>query len=240
MRSDIVRTKKPVFSVLWIGLAILLVAYVELLSGCGQFEMWTNDPPEITTLTLPKEVRYGETVIFKVRVFDAENDDLTYAWEVSEGFLVGEAGPEVEWKAPEFPFQEFGPPKPVKVQVFVNDGGEADVSKSASIVVYSKAYNVANELSGVYQLIRSEINGQLVEDAGTLRLTETTFIQEFENGNQFLAGSYQLIEPYTNRQGTIHWFIDGNAKPSISTYTSDGKLLVLFCEVNSIRYVYQK
>lgn len=233
-------TKKPVFSVLWIGLAISLVIQVVLLSGCGQFEKWTNNSPEITTLTLPKEVPYGETVIFRIRVFDAENDALTYAWEVSDGFLIGEVGPEIEWKAPELPFQETAPPTTVKVQVFVNDGGEEDVSKSASIIVYSKAYNVANELSGVYQLIRSEIDGKLVEDAGTLRLTETTFIQEFENGNQFLAGSYQLIEPYDNRQGTIHWFIDGNAQPSVSTYTSDGKLLVIFSEATSTRYVYQK
>ena len=232
--------KKPVFSVLWFGLVISLVIQVELLSGCGQFEKWTNDSPEITTLTLPKEVRYGETVRFRVRVFDAENDDLTYAWEVSEGFLVGEAGPEVEWKAPELPFQETAPPTTVKVQVFVNDGGEEDVSSSASIIVYSKAYNVANELSGVYQLIRTEIDGELIEDAGTLRLTETTFIQEFENGNQFLAGSYQLIEPFNNRQGTIHWFIDGNPKPSVSTYTSDGKLLVLFFETTSTRHIYQQ
>ena len=232
--------KKPVFSVLWFGLVISLVIQVELLSGCGQFEKWTNDSPKITTLTLPKEVPYGETVIFRVRVFDAENDDLTYAWEVSEGFLVGEAGPEVEWKAPDLPFQELAPPRTVKVQVFVNDGGEEDVSSSASIIVYSKAYNVATELSGVYQLMRTEIGGQLVEGTGTLRLTETTFIQEFENGNQFLAGSYQLIEPYNNRQGTIHWFIDRNAQPSVSTYTSDGKLLILFSQVTSTRYVYQK
>ena len=135
---------------------------------------------------------------------------------------------------------ESGPNFRWQYKVFVNDGGEEDVSSSASIIVYSKAYNVANELSGVYQLIRTEIEGQLVEDAGILRLTETTFIQEFENGNQFLVGSYQLIEPFNNRQGTIHWFIDGNAQPSVSTYTSDGKLLVLFSEVTSTRYVYQR
>ena len=233
-------SKKPIFSVLWIGLVISLVAQVELLSGCGQFEAWTNDSPEITTLTLPKEVPYGETVIFKVRVFDAENDDLTYAWEVSEGFLIGEAGPEVEWKAPDLPFQEIAPPRTVKVQVFVNDGGEEDVSKSASIIVYSKAYNVADELSGVYQLIRTEINDTLVEGTGTLRLTEKTFTQEFENGNRFLVGSYKLIEPYDNRQGTIHWFIDGNPKPRVSTYTSDGRLLVLYSEATSTRHIYQK
>ena len=233
-------SKKSVFSALWIRLTLLWVVQVSLLGGCGQFERWTNDSPKITTLTLPKEVRYGETVIFKVRAFDAENDDLTYAWEVSDGFLIGEAGPEVEWKAPDLRFQEIAPPTLVKVQVFVNDGGEEDVSESASILVYSKAYTVAAELSGMYQLIRTEIDGKLVEGAGTLRLTETTFTQEFENENQFLSGSYQLIEPYNNRQGTIHWFIDGNSKPTLSTYTSDGKLLVLFSEVTSTRHVYQK
>ena len=106
------------------GFTILFVVPAGSLSGCGQFEEWTNDSPEITTLTLPKEVPYGETVIFKVRVFDAEDDDLSYAWEVSEGFLIGEVGPEVEWKAPDLPFQEIAPPRTVKVQVFVNDGGE--------------------------------------------------------------------------------------------------------------------
>ncbi len=232
--------KKPVVSALWIGFTILFVVQVGSLSGCGQFEEWMNDPPEITTLTLPKEVPYGETVIFKVRVFDAEDDDLSYTWEVSEGFLIGEVGPEVEWKAPDLPFQEIAPPRTVKVQVFVNDGGEEDVSSSASIIVYSKAYNVADELSGVYQLIRTEIDGNLVEGTGTLRLTEKTFTQEFENGNRFLVGSYQLIEPYDNRQGTIHWFIDANSKATISTYTWDGKLLVLYSDAISTRYVYQK
>lgn len=234
------KNKKSVFSGLRTGLPLLLAAQVALLSGCGQFERWTNDSPEITTLTLPKEVPYGETVIFKVRAFDAENDDLTYAWEVSDGFLIGEAGPEVEWKAPDLPFQEIASPKTVKVQVFVNDGGEEDISSSSSIIVYSKAYNVATELSGVYQLIRTEIDGKLVEGTGTLRLTEKTFTQEFENGNRFLVGSYKLIEPYDNRLGTIHWFIDGHSKPTVSTYTSDGKLLVLFSEATSTRHVYQK
>lgn len=233
-------SKKSVFSGLRTGLTILLAAQVALLSGCGQFERWTNDAPEITTLTLPKEVPYGETVIFKVRAFDAENDDLTYAWEVSEGFLIGEAGPEVEWKAPDLQFQEIAPSTIVKVQVFVNDGGEEDVWESASIIVYSKAYNVATELSGVYQLIRTEIDSKLVEGTGTLRLTEKTFTQEFENGNRFLVGSYQLIEPYDNRLGTIHWFIDGNSKPTVSTYTSDGRLLVLYLQATSTRHIYQK
>ena len=232
--------KKPVFSALWIGFTILFVVHAGSLSGCGQFEEWTNDSPEITTLTLPKEVPYGETVIFKVRVFDAEDDDLSYAWEVSEGFLIGEVGPEVEWKAPDLPFQEIAPPRTVKVQVFVNDGGEEDVSSSASVIVYSKAYTVANELRGVYQLIRTEIDGNLVEGTGTLRLTEKTFTQEFENGNRFLVGAYKLIEPYDNRQGTIHWFVDGNPKSTISTYTSDGKLLVLYSDAISTRHVYQK
>ena len=51
---------------------------------------------------------------------------------------------------------------------------------------------------------------------------------------------FLTIEPYDNRQGMIYWFIDGNSQPVISTYTSDGKLLVLFSAAASTRYVYQK
>ena len=228
------------FTALRIKLTTLLMVQIALLGGCGQFEKWSNDSPKITTLTVPKEVPYGETVTFKVRVFDPEGDDLTYTWEVSEGLLIGEAGPEVEWKAPDLPIQEVIPPKTVKVQIYVNDGGEEDVFDSASIVVFSKAYRVAHELSGVYQLVRTEIAGQLVEGTGILRLTDTTFTQQFENGNQFLAGAWRLIEPYDNRQGTIHWFADSGVKPTISSYTSDGKFLVLFLEATTTRYVYQR
>jgi len=235
-----VKRKIDIFTALRVQLTILLMVQIILLSGCGEFEDWRNDSPEITTLTVPKEVRYGETVTFKVRVFDPEGDDLTYAWEVSEGFLIGEAGPEVEWKAPDSPIQAVTPPITVKVEVYVNDGGEADISKSASIVVFSKAYSVAHELSGVYQLVRTEIAGQLVEGFGTLRLTDTTFTQQFENGNQFLAGAYRLVEPYDNRQGTIHWFVDGSVNPTVSSYTSDGRFLVLFLEATATRYVYQR
>ncbi|MYA72493.1 hypothetical protein F4Y19_20890, partial [Candidatus Poribacteria bacterium] len=77
------------------GLVILLILQAVILIGCTQFEELTNDPPEITTFTIPNEVEYGETVTFKARVFDPEDDPLRYAWEVTDGVLAGEAGPQV-------------------------------------------------------------------------------------------------------------------------------------------------
>ena len=65
-----------------------------IFSSCDEYESWTNDPPEINTFTVPKEVRYGESVELKVGVSDPENDELTYTWEVSAGTLTGEDGAE--------------------------------------------------------------------------------------------------------------------------------------------------
>ena len=58
-----------------IGLVILLVLQIAIFSGCEQYEEFTNDPPEITNLTVPAEVEYGETVQLRIRAFDADDDD---------------------------------------------------------------------------------------------------------------------------------------------------------------------
>jgi thioredoxin 1 len=211
-----------------------------MLSGCGQIDKWTNDPPKITSFTVPTEVQYGETVQFKVRAFDPEDDTLTYSWDVSAGTLIGDTEPEVRWTAPERPIEEMTPPTAVKVAVYVQDGGEEHVSKSTSIIVSSKAYKVAQALSGVYKLVRTQVNGEPIEEVGTMRLTTTTFTREFQNTNQFLSGSYKLVAPYDERKGTIHWFSDGNPVPTVSTYTWDGQLLVLFLPDVSTQYVYSR
>ena len=74
-----------VFKPIQIGLVILFILQAVILTGCAQYEELTNDPPEITTFTVPSEVEYGETVEFRARVFDPEDDPLRYAWEVTDG-----------------------------------------------------------------------------------------------------------------------------------------------------------
>ncbi len=225
-----------------LGVNIILFALqVAILSSCEQINNWTNDPPKINSLTVPKAVEYGETVEFKVTTFDPEDDSLTYLWDVSDGTLKEETETKVEWIAPPLPDGGVVPPKTVTVHVFVSDGGDEEASESTSILVSSKAYEVANALSGTYKLVRTQVNGETVESlGGTMRLTTTTFTRQFENDSQFFFGSYELIEPFDDKKGTIHWFFDDLLTPSVSTYTWDGKLLIIFSPATSTAHVYQK
>ena len=230
-----------------IGLVILLVLQIAIFSGCDQYEEFTNDPPEITNLTVPVEVEYGETVRLRIRAFDADNDDLTYIWDVSEGTLVSDTGPEVQWTAPEST-EKMVPSKVVTVNVYVRDGSEKDASKTATILVYSKPYRIAETLSGTYTLVAKSLNGDPVQVTGTLRLTPTTFTQEFQevlegeaqSQKQFVTGSYKLIRPFAQSSGTIHWFTHGNPRPSVGTYTWDGQFLALVFRTDATQYIYNR
>ena len=236
-----------VFKPMQIGLVILLVLQIAIFSGCDQYEEFTNDPPEITNLTVPVEVEYGETVQLRIRAFDANDDALTYIWDVSEGTLVSDTGPEVQWTAPESS-EKMVPSKVVTVNVYVRDGSEKDASKTATILVYSKPYRVAEVLSGTYRLVSKSVNGDPVQVAGTLRLTPTTFTQEFQEVlegeaqslKQFVTGSYKLIRPFAQSSGTIHWFTHGNPRPSVGTYTWDGRLLALVFPADATQYIYNR
>ena len=218
---------------------LLFVIFVLILGGCDEYDSWRNDAPEIQTFTVPKVVRYGETVEFRVSVSDPENDDLTYTWDVSGGTLTGE-GAAVEWTAPKLDASELAPDATILVHVAVRDQGEDIVSKSAIITVYSKSYRVAEALSGRYQLIRTLDGGETTEATGSMRLTTTTFTREYPETDTFFYGTYQLIEPFDDRQGTIYWFSDTRTDPMVSTYTSDGELLVLFWTATATGEVYQK
>ena len=229
--------------VLWVkrlGVCVCLVLGLLLFLGCERYEAWQNDPPEINTLTVPEEVRYGESVEFSVSVSDPERDSLTFTWVVSDGTLSGEDGPEVQWTAPALPDAEIVPDAVVQVHVSVRDEGEETAVESASISVYSKAYRVAKALSGAYGLIRTEVAGEPVEGFGSMRLTTTTFTRAFESNNEFQFGSYVLVEPFDANKGTIHWFSDDSPEPLVSTYTWDGELLVVFSEATATAHVYQK
>ena len=223
-------------------LAVILLLTCQLLmfNSCDTYESLTNDPPEINTFTVPKEVRYGESVTLKVGAFDPENDELTYIWEVSAGTLPTEQGAEIQWTAPEIPNSEIEPDQTVTVHVSIRDQGEKVASKSASIIVFSKSYRVAEALSGVYELVRTQLAGETTEAFGSMRLTTATFTREYQSNGAFFFGSYKLIEPFDAQKGTIYWFSDGSTEPIVSTYTWDGELLVLFWTATSTGHVYQK
>ncbi|MCY3742722.1 MAG: thioredoxin domain-containing protein [Candidatus Poribacteria bacterium] len=230
-----------------ISLVILIVLQIAIFSGCDQYKELTNDPPEITNLTVPVEVEYGETVQLRIRAFDADDDDLTYIWDVSEGTLVSDTGSEVQWTAPESD-EEMVPSKVVTVNVYVRDGSEKDASKTATILVYSKPYRIAEVLSGTYRLVSKSVHGDPVQVAGTLRLTPTTFTQEFQEVlegeaqslKQFVTGSYKLVRPFNQSSGTIHWFTHGNPRPSVITYTWDGRFLALVFRADATQYIYNR
>ena len=236
-----------IFKPIQIGLIILLVLQIVIFSGCDQYEEFTNDPPEITTFIVPAEVEYGETVQLRIRAFDANDDSLTYIWDVSEGTLVGDTGPEVQWTAPESS-EEMVPSRVVTVNVHVRDGSEKDASKTATILVYSKPYRIAEVLSGTYRLVSKSVHGDPVQVTGTLRLTPTTFIQEFQEVledeaqslKQFVTGSYKLVRPFNQNSGTIHWFTHGNPRPSVGTYTWDGQFLALVFRTDATQYIYNR
>ena len=231
-----------------IGVVILLVLQIAIFSGCDQYKELTNDPPKINSFTVPVEVEYGETVKLKVKVFDPEDDALTYTWDVSDGTLLGDTGPEVQWTAPKLPPEEMVPPTVVTVHVYVRDGGEEDVSKTASITVFSRAYRVAQTLSGTYTLVAKRVHGDPVEVAGILRLTTTTFTREtrdilegeIQGQTQFVSGSYKLVKPFDERSGMIHWFTHGEPTPSIGTYTWDGKFFVITLPATATQSVYSR
>lgn len=226
-----------VFSVLILHLVILSAVF----SGCDLYEDWRNDTPKINSFIVPSEVLYGETVEFRVTAFDPEDDTLSYLWDATDGVLKSKTTSKVEWIAPALPDEEVVPPKTITVYLSVRDGGEEEVTKSATIIVYSKAYEIANTLRGVYELNRTQVNGETVESlGGSMRLTTTTFTRQFDEGSQFSAGSYLLVEPYSKNKGIINWYTDGSQQLSVSTYTWDGQLLVIYSEDTATTHVYEK
>lgn len=222
-------------------LSRLFVVIIFILSGCDLYDNWRNGEPTINSFDIPERVQYGETVEFSVSAYDPEDDTIIYSWHVSDGVLQGDAEPTVQWTAPVLVDDEIAPPKTVTVRVSVKDEGEELISKSESILVFSKAYEVANAISGEYDLVLTQVNGETVDtQGGVLRLTTTTFTRQFEEDLQFFSGAYKLVEPFDDNKGTINWYADGMQNPTSSTYTWDGKLLVIYWNDTSTAHVYDK
>ncbi len=220
---------------------IFLLLQVVIFSSCDLYENWRNGEPEINSLDVPEKVQYGETAELEVSAFDPEDDIITYTWHVSDGVLSSETEPTVQWTAPILTDEEVVPPMTVTVRISVKDEGEEVLSKTASIIVFSKAYEVADGLSGEYDLVLTQVDGETVENqGGIMRLTTTTFTRQFEEKNQFFFGTYSLIEPYDDKKGNMNWISDGNTIPIVSTYTWDGKLLVIYWTDTTTAHVYQK
>lgn len=219
---------------------------VIFISGCEVVTEFTNDPPKIIHFTVPAEVEYGETVEFRITAYDPEDDPLTYSWEVSAGTLTNYAEPEVQWTAPEIPPGEVVPSKVVRVHASVQDSGEEETSKTASIIAFSRTYKVMQALTGTYTLISKRVHGARVEETGILRLTATTFTREFrvsidgevQGPVQVIAGSYKLVDPFGTRHGVIHWLTRGDPVPSVGTYSWDSERLVIFFPATATEYVY--
>lgn len=226
------------------ALTLAVLHIVVFISGCEVVTEFTNDPPKITYFTVPAEVEYGETVEFKVGAYDAEDDPLTYLWEVSAGRLTNPAEPEVEWTAPELPPGEVVLSKVVRVDVSVQDSGEEETSKTASITIFSKIYRLIETLTGTYTLISKRVQGARVEETGVLRLTPSTFTREFrlprDGEVQVIAGSYKLVEPFGTKQGRMHWLTQGDPAPSVATYSWEHQRLVIFFPATSTEYVYTR
>ena len=233
------------FQLTQIGTLLLpLLQIVILVSGCEVHTEFTNEAPKIIYFVVPAEVAYGETVEFEVGAYDLEDDPLTYSWEVSAGRLTNAAEPEVQWTAPELPPEEVVSSTVVHVHVSVQDSREGDASETASIVLFSKRYKVMQALSGTYTLISKRVRGDQVEETGVLRLTTTTFTQEFRTSVdaevQVIAGFYKLVDPVGAEHGGIHWVTDGEPTPSVGTYTWEGEHLVLFFRATSTEYIYAR
>ncbi len=224
------------------ALTLAVLHIVVFISGCEVVTEFTNDPPTITYFTVPAEVEYGETVEFKVGAYDAEDEPLTYSWEVSAGRLTNPAEPEVEWTAPELPPGEVVLSEVVRVDVSVQDSGEEETSQTGSITVLSKTYRLIETLIGTYTLISKRVQGARVEETGVLRLTPTTFTREFRSpvggGDQVIAGSYKLVEPFGMKHGRMHWLTQEDPAPSVATYSWEHQRLVIFFPATSTEYVY--
>lgn len=228
-----------------IGALTLAVLHIFVfISGCEVVTEFTNAPPKITSFTVPTEVKYGETVEFKVGAYDAEDDPLTYSWEVSAGRLTNAAEPEVEWISPELPPGEVVPSKVVRVGISVQDSGEEETSKTGSITVFSKTSRLIETLMGTYTLISKRVQGARVEETGVLRLTTTTFTREFQSpaggGTQVIAGSYKFVDPFGMKHGQMHWLTQGDPAPSVATYRWEHQHLVIFFPATSTEYVYTR
>ena len=226
------------------ALTLAVLHTVVFISGCEVVTEFTNEPPKITYFTVPAEVAYGETVEFKVGAYDAENDPLTYSWEVSAGRLTNPAEPEVQWTAPELPPGEAAPAKVVSVDVSVQDRGEEDASETGSIIVFSKTYRIMETFMGTYTLISKRVQGARVEETGVLRLTPTTFTREFrasvDGDVQIIVGSYKLVVPFGMKHGRMQWLTQGDPAPSVATYSREDQRLSIFFPATSTEYVYTR
>ena len=100
-----------------------VIATTVLLLGMAScddgMEKITNSQPVIDRVIVPDEVKAGEKVKLEIIAHDADGDELTYNWEVSEG-TVDAAG---VWTVP-------AEPTSATISVYVSDGVNSAVASS--------------------------------------------------------------------------------------------------------------
>ena len=231
------------------GLVILFILQAVILTGCAQYEELTNDPPEITTFTIPNEVEYGETVEFRARVFDPEDDSIEVCVGGNRWHFGGRSGPPRSVDCSRTAAGGDCPAESRNRLSLRTRWRRGRVSTKRQRLLSSPSPIKLRNSSAVP--IRSSPNrsqGDPVAETSTLRLTSTTFTREIQSNpeaevqapTQFITGTYRFIEPFDESSGTIHWFPTGSTSPDVSTYTWDSRLLVVFYPETATSLIYEK
>jgi hypothetical protein len=99
-----------------------------------------NTAPVVVSIAVdPDTVRVGQVADVQVAAFDADDDELTFAYEVSGGSITG-SGAAVSWEAPHVAGT-------YSLSVLVSDGHTGDAQGTATLVVVTNRDPVVNSVT---------------------------------------------------------------------------------------------